>query len=209
VDSDQTGSGAPRLAGHRPRHGCAPGHHAAAHRRHALRRLRASGRSRRSSRSSIISCRASRWRPIFSAARRSPAPLRRHATGGQVPLAAVTRVIETTGPLRGGHQGQFPVADDLLNVAPGVALGESGAGGRGRPPAGGLPSSIRGAFQGTAQAFQASLTNEPLADPGGAGDRLHRARRALRSYIHPITILSTLPSAGWERSSRYSSAHRS
>jgi multidrug efflux pump len=116
--------------------------------------------------------------------------------GGQVPLAAVTRLEETTGPLAIGHQGQFPVVTLSFNVAPGVALGQAVRAVEAATQQVGLPASIRGSFQGTAQAFRASLANEPLLILAALVTVYIVLGVLYESYIHPITILSTLPSAG-------------
>src|SRR5437868_15283619 len=86
----------------------------------------------------------------------------RSASGGQVPLSTFTQTTETTAPLVIGHQGQFPSVTLSFNLAPGVSLGEAVRALESATQQIGLPASIRGSFQGTAQAFQASLTNEPL-----------------------------------------------
>ena len=96
-----------------------------------------------------------------------------------------TRRRDGTAPLAINHQGQFPVVTISFNLAPGVSLGDAVRAHRGNAQADiDLPASIQGSFQGTAQAFQASLANEPLLISGRAGHRLHRARRAVRE-LHP------------------------
>ncbi len=117
-------------------------------------------------------------------------------TGGQVPLQAITRLVETTGPLAVNHQEQFPAVTISFNVAPGVALGEAVRAVEAATSESGLPPSIRGSFQGTAQAFQASLANEPLLIAAALVTVYIVLGILYESYIHPITILSTLPSAG-------------
>ena len=117
-------------------------------------------------------------------------------TGGQVPLSAIARVTETTGPLVINRQGQFPAVTVSFNLSPGVSLGEAvktlekGVSGLG------LPDSVRGSFQGTALAFKASLANEPLLILAALITVYIVLGVLYESYIHPITILSTLPSAG-------------
>jgi multidrug efflux pump len=118
------------------------------------------------------------------------------ATGGQVPLSAITSVTEKTAPLAIGHQGQFPSVTLSFDVAPGVSLGEAVRAVEAATREVGLPPSIRGSFQGTAQAFQASLTNEPLLILAALITVYLVLGVLYESYIHPITILSTLPSAG-------------
>ena len=86
----------------------------------------------------------------------------RAKTGDLVPLAAFTRYERSTAPLAVNHQGQFPSVTISFNLAPGVALGEAvDAVDRAQQELR-LPAGIRGSFQGTAQAFQASLANEPI-----------------------------------------------
>jgi multidrug efflux pump len=120
----------------------------------------------------------------------------RSANGGQVPLSAFTQVTETTAPLVIGHQGQFPVVTVSFNLAPGASLGEAVEAIEAATQQVGLPASIRGSFQGTAQAFQASLTNEPLLILAALVTVYIVLGVLYESYIHPLTILSTLPSAG-------------
>ena len=120
----------------------------------------------------------------------------RGSSGGQVPLSAITRVSETTGPLVINRQGQFPSVTTSFNLAPGVSLGEAVASIETASRRMGLPASIRGNFQGTAQAFRSSLTNEPLLILAALVTVYIVLGVLYESYIHPITILSTLPSAG-------------
>ncbi len=120
----------------------------------------------------------------------------RSTAGGQVPLGAVTRVSETTGPLVINRQGQFPVVTTSFNLAPGVALGKAVEVVENATQKLGLPASIKGSFQGTAQAFQASLTNEPLLILAALVTVYIVLGVLYESFIHPVTILSTLPSAG-------------
>src|SRR5213079_2913545 len=95
-----------------------------------------------------------------------------------------------------GHQGQFPSVTLSFNLAPGVSLGEAVRALESATQQIGLPASIRGSFQGTAQAFQASLTNEPLLILAALVTVYIVLGVLYESYIHPLTILSTLPSAG-------------
>ncbi len=120
----------------------------------------------------------------------------RSAGGGQVPLSAVTRFTETTAPLAVNRQGQFPAATVSFNLAPGVALGKAVRAVEAVSREVGLPASIRGSFQGTAQAFQASLANETLLILAALLVVYIVLGVLYESYIHPLTILSTLPSAG-------------
>src|SRR5207302_6586204 len=94
------------------------------------------------------------------------------------------------------HQGQFPAVTLSFNLTPGAALGEAVATIGAALRQIGLPASIRGSFQGTAQAFQASLANEPLLIAAALVAVYLVLGVLYESYIHPLTILSTLPSAG-------------
>ncbi len=116
--------------------------------------------------------------------------------GGKVPLSAITRAEETTGPLVISHQGQFPATTLSFNLAPGVSLGGAVELMEATTKQMGLPPSIRGSFQGTARAFQASLANEPLLILAALVTVYIVLGVLYESYIHPITIISTLPSAG-------------
>src|SRR5881296_963008 len=120
----------------------------------------------------------------------------RAATGAQVPFAAIARFALTTAPLAINHQGQFPAVTFSFNLAPGVALGDAVTAIESAAREIGLPPSIRASFQGTAQAFQASLTNEPLLILAALVTVYIVLGILYESYIHPLTILSTLPSAG-------------
>ena len=120
----------------------------------------------------------------------------RGAGGGQVPLTGIVKVSETTGPLLISRQGQFPAATVSFNLAPGVSLGEAVKAVESATYQIGLPASIQGSFQGTAQAFQASLSSEPLLILAALVTVYIVLGVLYESYIHPITILSTLPSAG-------------
>ena len=120
----------------------------------------------------------------------------RSAGGGKVPLSAITRVEETTGPLVISHQGQFPPPPcrSIWRREPHWA--KRCRPWRPPPKSIGLPPSIRGSFQGTALAFQAALTNEPLLILAALITVYIVLGVLYESYIHPITIISTLPSAG-------------
>jgi multidrug efflux pump len=120
----------------------------------------------------------------------------RSANAGKVPLSAITRVKEITGPLVISHQGQFPANTLSFNLAPGVSLGEAVKAIGATTKKLELPASIRGSFQGTALAFQASLKNEPLLILAALITVYIVLGVLYESYIHPITIISTLPSAG-------------
>src|SRR5262249_40215083 len=116
--------------------------------------------------------------------------------GGPVPLRTLTRVTETTAPLSISHQGQFPAVTLSFNLAPGVSLGAAVEAGGGAAGAAGLPPAEQGGFQGTAQALPASLANEPLLILAALLTVYLVLGVLYESYIHPVTILSTLPSAG-------------
>jgi multidrug efflux pump len=116
--------------------------------------------------------------------------------GAQVPLSAFVSVTPGTAPLAINHQGQFPSVTLSFNLAPGVALGHAVDAIRAAEQQIGLPASIRASFQGTAQAFQASLANQALLILAAIVTVYIVLGVLYESYIHPITILSTLPSAG-------------
>ena len=117
-------------------------------------------------------------------------------TGGQVPLSAFTHVENVAVPITVNHQGQFPVVTLSFNLAPNVSLGDAVNAVNKVKDEIGLPASIQAAFQGTAQAFQASLANEWLLILAALATEYIVLGVLYESYIHPITILSTLPSAG-------------
>jgi multidrug efflux pump len=116
--------------------------------------------------------------------------------GGQVPLSAVTRYEPSTGPLAINHQAQFPSVTISFNLAAGIALGDAVAAVGAAERDMGLPSSIRGSFQGTAQAYEQSLASQPWLIAAALAAVYVVLGILYESYIHPITILSTLPSAG-------------
>ena len=120
----------------------------------------------------------------------------RSPAGGMVPLNSFTRIENSTTPLTVNHQGQFPVVTVSFNLAPGVSLGEAvEAIARVRREIG-LPPGIVAGFQGTAEAFQASLRNTSILILAALVTVYIVLGVLYESYIHPITILSTLPSAG-------------
>ena len=116
--------------------------------------------------------------------------------GGQVPLAAFTRVEEMGAPITVNHQGQFPVVTLSFNLAPNASLGDAVKAVNKVKDKIGLPLSIQAEFQGMARAFQASLANELLLILAAIVTVYIILGMLYESYIHPITILSTLPSAG-------------
>jgi multidrug efflux pump len=115
---------------------------------------------------------------------------------GMVPLSAIGRYESSTTPLTVNHQGQFPAVTISFNLAPGVSLGDAVDLINSDEEAIHLPSAIRGTFAGTAQAFQASLANEPMLIAAALLSVYIVLGILYESYVHPITILSTLPSAG-------------
>jgi multidrug efflux pump len=116
--------------------------------------------------------------------------------GGQVPLAAFTHVEEMSAPITVNHQGQFPVVTLSFNLAPSASLGDALQAVNRAKDRIGAPPSIQAAFQGTAEAFQASLASEPVLILAAIVTVYIVLGVLYESYIHPITILSTLPSAG-------------
>jgi multidrug efflux pump len=120
----------------------------------------------------------------------------RSTTGGSVPLGAFTRVEETTTPLAVNHQGQFPVVTVSFNLAPGASLGAAVKAVNQAKADLGMPASIQAGFQGTAQSFEASLSNTTLLILAAVVTVYILLGVLYESYIHPLTILSTLPSAG-------------
>jgi len=116
--------------------------------------------------------------------------------GAQVPLSAFTHFETRPTTLAINHQGQFPSVTLSFNLAPGVSLGDAVRAIQGAEREIGFPPSVHAAFQGTAQAFQASLANEPLLILAAIITVYIVLGVLYESYIHPITILSTLPSAG-------------
>jgi multidrug efflux pump len=116
--------------------------------------------------------------------------------GNQVPLSAFTHWETTTAPIAINHQGQFPVVTLSFNLAPGASLGDAVEAVNTASKQVGIPPSIQGAFQGTAEAFLASLANEPMLILAAVITVYIVLGVLYESYIHPITILSTLPSAG-------------
>ncbi len=120
----------------------------------------------------------------------------RSSGGGAVPLGSFTSIQTSNAPLLVNHQGQFPAVTVSFNLAPHASLGEAvRAIERAREDVG-LPASIQHGFQGTAQAFRASLVNTPFLILAAIVTVYLLLGVLYESYIHPVTILSTLPSAG-------------
>jgi len=118
------------------------------------------------------------------------------SNGQQVPLSAFTRFEPGSTPLAINHQGQFPVVTISFNLAPGSSLGDATRAIEAARQDIGLPASIQATFQGTAAAFLRSIANEPLLILAALITVYIVLGVLYESYIHPITILSTLPSAG-------------
>ncbi len=118
------------------------------------------------------------------------------SNGTQVPLSVFTKVVEHPASLSIGHQGQFPSTTISFNLAPNASIGDAVTSVDKAVAAMHLPLSVNTAFQGTAAAFEASLTNEPLLILAALITVYIVLGVLYESYIHPVTILSTLPSAG-------------
>ena len=117
-------------------------------------------------------------------------------TGPEVPLSAITQVNDKTAPLAVNHQGLSPSVTISFNLRPGVALGDAADAIIQRAGKIGLPSTIRTGFAGTAQAYQDSLGSEPILIAAALISVYLVLGILYESYVHPVTILSTLPSAG-------------
>ncbi|HEY6240865.1 MAG TPA: MdtB/MuxB family multidrug efflux RND transporter permease subunit, partial [Burkholderiales bacterium] len=117
-------------------------------------------------------------------------------SGAQVPLSAVATVTEAPTLLAVNHLGQFPAATISFNLAPGASLGDAVSAIETAQQEIGMPLSVQTAFQGAALAFRASLANELLLILAAIVTMYIVLGVLYESYIHPITILSTLPSAG-------------
>ena len=118
------------------------------------------------------------------------------ATNGQVPLSAIAQVEEQTAPLEINHLGQFPSTTVSFNLAPGASLGEAVNAIKQAEQEIGMPASMITVFQGAALAFQAALGNELVLIIAAIITMYIVLGVLYESFIHPITILSTLPSAG-------------
>jgi multidrug efflux pump len=131
---------------------------------------------------------------------RSPDALKniyvKSTTGAMVPLSAVTHVESQRIPLTVNHQSQSPATTLSFNLAPGVSLSQATEAIEQARVNIGMPSTIQGGFQGTAQAFQASLSSEPVLILLALIAVYIVLGMLYESFIHPLTILSTLPSAG-------------
>jgi hydrophobe/amphiphile efflux-1 (HAE1) family protein len=122
--------------------------------------------------------------------------IRSPLTGQQVPLATLAKMTMTVRPLTVSHQGRFPSVTLSFNLAPGVALGQAVSAIESTERSMGKPDSLLTSFQGNAQAFQASLATQPYLILAAILAVYIVLGLLYESAIHPITILSTLPSAG-------------
>jgi multidrug efflux pump len=120
----------------------------------------------------------------------------RAAQGKVVPLSAIAHYEPATAPLSVNHQGQYPSVTISFNLAPGVALSQAATAINGMEQKIGMPNSITGMFSGTLQAFQSSLATQPFLIITALLAVYIVLGILYESYIHPITIISTLPSAG-------------
>ncbi len=120
----------------------------------------------------------------------------RAPTGAMVPLDAIATHAPANAPLTVQHQGLFPAITLSFNLAPGVALGDAVDAVYAAAQKVGLPPSIHTGFSGTAQAYQDSLGGEPILIAAALAAVYIVLGMLYESYIHPITIISTLPSAG-------------
>ena len=118
------------------------------------------------------------------------------SNGTQVPLSMLAHWEQSKAQLAIGHEGQFPSTIISFNLAPGKALGDAVKAVNAVEQRIGMPNSINASFQGTAAAFQTSLANEPLLILAALVTVYIVLGVLYESYIHPITIISTLPSAG-------------
>ena len=117
------------------------------------------------------------------------------AGGNKVPLSSVARIVEKPTPLAINHIGQFPAATISFNLAPGVSLGDAVSAIHKAQAELELPASVETGFQGAALAFQSSLNNTLLLILAAVVTMYIVLGVLYESYIHPVTILSTLPSA--------------
>ena len=117
-------------------------------------------------------------------------------TQGLVPLNLIAHLADSVSPIAVNHQGMFPSVTITFNLAPGRALGEAVSAIHGARTAAGAPETLTGTFQGTAQAFQSSLASEPWLIAAALVVVYLVLGMLYESAIHPLTIISTLPSAG-------------
>jgi multidrug efflux pump len=120
----------------------------------------------------------------------------RASNGGAIPLSAFTHFVPSNTPLAVNHQGQVPSVTISFNLSPGVSLGQATQAIDDAQRTIGFPSTIQASFQGTAAAFKDSLSSEPVLILTALITVYIVLGMLYESYIHPITILSTIPSAG-------------
>ncbi len=120
----------------------------------------------------------------------------RSSSGTPIPLAAFTHFTPSNIPLAVNHQGQFPSVTISFNLAPGISLGEATLAINNAQRSIGFPATIQASFQGTAAAFQDVKSSEPILILTALITVYIVLGMLYESYIHPITILSTIPSAG-------------
>ncbi|MGA9497210.1 MAG: efflux RND transporter permease subunit, partial [Terriglobales bacterium] len=120
----------------------------------------------------------------------------RPSQGKVVPLSAIAHYEPATAPLAVNHQGQYPSVTISFNLAPGVALSQASSAILNLEQKMGMPNTITGMFSGTLQAFQSSLSTQPMLIITALLAVYIVLGILYESYIHPITIISTLPSAG-------------
>ena len=118
------------------------------------------------------------------------------SNGTPIPLAAFTHYEPSNTPLAVNHQGQVPSVTISFNLAPGVSLGQATQAIENAERSIGFPPTVSASFQGTAAAFKDSLSSEPILIITALITVYIVLGMLYESYIHPITILSTLPSAG-------------
>ncbi|MFA5914323.1 MAG: multidrug efflux RND transporter permease subunit, partial [Burkholderiales bacterium] len=118
------------------------------------------------------------------------------AGGAQVPLSAFSRYGPTNTPLGVNHQGQFAASTISFNLPPGMSLSDATRAVEDALDRIGVPTSVHGSFQGTARAFQATIDSQPLLILTALLAVYIVLGMLYESFVHPITILSTLPSAG-------------
>jgi len=119
------------------------------------------------------------------------------AGGALVPLSAFTHIENAWAPTQVNHQGQFPAATLSFNLTPGVALGDAVSAVQKALQAAGLPQTLHGGFEGNAKAFEASSGSEPWLIAAAIFAVYVVLGILYESFAHPVTILSTLPSAGF------------
>jgi multidrug efflux pump subunit AcrB len=119
-----------------------------------------------------------------------------NSSGSEVPLSAVAHFVNKVEPLTINHQGVFPAVTLSFNLAPGAALSQAVDAIDALPAQLGAPASLHGDFEGTAQAFQSSLVTMPLLVAAAIVVVYIVLGMLYESFIHPVTILSALPSAG-------------